>query len=78
MILCSAFPFALFVGTNVTGFSGFAFELVRADYGKMSKRSNRNHKKMAAAFHRPLKYCIRRPALASSCGAGQPGLPRPP
>ena len=46
MILCSAFLFAPLAAVNATKYFGFAFELARADYGKFSKRSNRNLKKM--------------------------------
>ena len=45
MILCSAFLFAPLAAVNAAKYFSFAFELARADYGKLSKRSNRNLKK---------------------------------
>ncbi|HTY87856.1 MAG TPA: acylphosphatase [Candidatus Acidoferrum sp.] len=56
----------------MAGRTGFVFELVRADYVKSGKRSNRNLKNFDARARLPLKHCIRRPALASCSRAGQP------
>ena len=46
MILCLAFLFAPRVIARAAGFAGFVFALDRADYGKLTERSNRNLKKI--------------------------------
>jgi len=47
MIVCSAFLFAPLTAVHAAALSGFGFELARADYGKIPKRSNRNLQKIA-------------------------------